>query len=74
MKAILISIDKSYNNVIAYDHDDNLEELVLKLIRKLYDVYAFKKISNRHIRVFTNDGRVLNISWEHITLWNKNNL
>lgn len=74
MKAILVFIDKSCHNVIAYNIDDNLEELVLKLIRKFYNVYAYKKISDRRIRIFTNEGRVLNVSWEHITLWDKNNL
>lgn len=74
MKAILVFIDKSCHNVIAYNIDDNLEALVLKLMRKLYDVYAYKKISDRRIRISTNDGRVLNISWQSITLWDKDNL
>lgn len=74
MKAILVYIDKSCHNVIAYNTGDNLEALVLKLMHKLYDVYAYKKISDRRIRISTNEGRVLNVSWEHITLWDKNNL
>ena len=74
MKALLVSIDKNCNNVITYNIDDNLEALVLKLMRKLYDVYAYKKISDRCIRIFTNDGRVLNVSYKHITLWDKDNL
>lgn len=71
MKAILVYIDKSCNNVIVYNTDDNLEELVLKLIRKFYNVYAYKKISDRRIRIFTNDSRIINVSWEHITLWDE---
>lgn len=74
MKALMITIAKSCHNVIAYNHGDNLEALVLKLMHKLYDVYAYKKISDRRIRIFINDGRIINVSWEHITLWDINKL
>lgn len=74
MKAILIYIDKECSNVITYNTGDNLEKLVLKLISKFCDVYAYKKSSNNNIHISTKDGRMLNVKWKHIALWEKNNL